>query len=121
MLCWEFPKAPSWGHYCLLGISMMWLNKFLQLAQYHSISADDIALYCSIRSSADYPLLLQADITAIASCVEEEKHLNFFNTNKCSLMLIFCKHTLSITPPPPGIAVEQADSVKHLGVLLSLE
>ena len=41
-----------------------------------SLYADDIALHHSNRSPEDYPLL-QADITAIATRVEEEKQLNF--------------------------------------------
>ena len=93
-----------------------------QISPSSSISfyADDIALYCSIRSPADY-LILQADITAIATCVEEEKHLNF-NVNKCYLMLTSRKHSHSITPPlfiKTDTAVEQVDSVKYLGVLLT--
>ena len=94
-----------------------------QISPSSSISfyADDIALYRSIRSPADY-LILQADITAIVTCVKEEKHLNF-NVNKCYLMLISRKRSHSITPPPLFIktdtAVEQVDSVKHLGVLLT--
>ena len=86
-----------------------------------SADADDIALYRNIRSPADY-LILKADITAIATCVEEEKHLNY-DVNKCYLMLISRKRSHSITPPPLFIktdtAVEPVDSVKHLGVLLT--
>ena len=86
-----------------------------------SLYADDIALYRSIRSPADYPLL-QADITAIVNYVEEVKHLKF-NTSKCSVMLISRKRSLSIALPPlfikAGVAVEQVDSVKYLGVLLT--
>lgn len=41
-----------------------------------SFYADDIAVYSSIRSSADYTLL-QADITAIVMSVEEEKTFEF--------------------------------------------
>ena len=86
-----------------------------------SLYADDISLYRSIRSPADYTVL-QADITTIVACVEEEKHLNF-NTSKCSAMLISRKRSLTITPPPlyikAGVAVEQIHSVKHLGILLT--
>ena len=100
---------------------MMWLNKSLHLAQYHFMQMILLFIIYNIRLPADYPLL-QADITAIVTFVEEEKHLNF-NTNKCSFILISRKHSLSITPPPlfikAGVAVEQVDSVKHLGVLLT--
>ena len=86
-----------------------------------SLYADDIALYCSIHSPADYPLL-QADITAIVNYVEEVKQLKF-NTSKCSVMLISRRHSRSIALPPlfikAGVAVEQVDSVKYLGILLT--
>lgn len=54
-------------------------------------------------------------------CGGRKEQLNF-NVNKCCLMLISHKHSHSIVPPlfiKAGVAVEQVDSVKHLGVLLT--
>ena len=86
-----------------------------------SLYADDIALYRSISSPADY-IILQADITAIVTCVEEEKHLKL-HVDKCNLMLISRKRTRSIPAPPLFAKVDsqlvQVESVKHLGVLLT--
>ena len=56
-----------------------------------SLYADDIALYHSIRSSADYSIL-QSDITAIETFIEDEKHLKL-NENKCSFMLVSRKRS----------------------------
>ena len=86
-----------------------------------SLYADDIALYCSIRSPADF-VVLQTDITAIATWVDEERHLKL-HADKCHLMLISRKHIYVVTPPPPlfvkaDTPLQQVDSVKHLGILL---
>ena len=85
-----------------------------------SVYADDIALYRSIRSPADYPIL-QSDITAIVTFVEDEKHLKL-NESKCSYMLISRKHSHTIATPlfiKTNCALEQVDSVKYLGVVLT--
>ena len=86
-----------------------------------SLYADDIALYRSISSPADF-VILQADITAIATWVEEERHLKL-HADKCHLMLISRKRTCSITPPPLFVKadtpLQQVNSVKYLGVLLT--
>ena len=85
-----------------------------------SLYADDIALYRSIRSPADYSIL-QSDITAIVACVEEEKHLNL-NVSKCSFMLISRKRSHSVVSPlliKSNTALEQVHRVKYLGVLLT--
>ena len=86
-----------------------------------SLFADDIALYHTIRSPADY-VVLQADITAITMWIEDEKHLKL-NADKCCLMFISRKHTLALSPPPLFIhgdsQLQQVGSVKYLGVLLT--
>ena len=85
-----------------------------------SLYADDIALYRSIRSPADYPIL-QSDITAIETFIEDEKHLKL-NENKCSFMLISRKRSRTTTTPlfiKSNCALEQVDSVKYLGVVLT--
>ena len=85
-----------------------------------SLCADDIALYRSIRSPADY-IVLQADITAITTWVEEERHLKL-HADKCHLMLISRKRTCSVNPPlfaKAGTPLQQVNSVKYLGVLLT--
>ena len=46
---------------------------------------DDIALYRSITSPADY-IVLQADITAIATWVEEERHLKLHSDKSCQYL-----------------------------------
>ena len=53
--------------------------------------ADDIALYCSIQSPADYTVL-QADITAISLHIESNKHLKF-HADTCSHMLVAIPQT----------------------------
>lgn len=82
--------------------------------------ADDVALYiaCSISSPADYIYItLQADITAIVTCVEEEKHLKL-HVDKCNFMLISRKRTCSILTPPlfakVGSPLKEVESVKYL-------
>ena len=86
-----------------------------------SLFADDIALYRCIQSPADY-VILQADITNIAILVEEKMHLKF-NTDKCSVLFISRKRSLSITPPSLFInadnPIKQVNSVKYLGVILT--
>ena len=66
-------------------------------------------------SSADYQIL-QSDITAIVTFIEDEKHLKL-NGNKCSFMLI-CRKRSHTTAPPLFIntdcALEQVDSMKYL-------
>ena len=89
-----------------------------QISRSSSISlyADDIdiALYRSIRSPVDY-VILQADITAIATWVEEVRYLHF--------MLVSRKRTCSIAPPPlfakAGTPLQQVNTAKYLGVLLT--
>ena len=86
-----------------------------------SLFADDIALYRTIRSPADY-VVLQADITAITMWIEDDNHLKL-NVDKCCLMLVSRKHTLSLPPPPLFIhgdsQLQQVSSVKYLGLLLT--
>ena len=86
-----------------------------------SLFADDIALYRTIRSPADY-VVLQADITAITVWIENDNHLKL-NVDKCCLMLVSREHTLSLTPPPLFIhgdsQLQQVNSVKYLGLLLT--
>ena len=71
-------------------------------------------------SSADYQIL-QSDITAIVTFIEDEKHLKL-NENKCSFMLI-CRKRSHTTAPPLFIntdcALEQVDSMRYLGVVLT--
>ena len=63
-----------------------------------SLLADDIALYRSIQSPANYNVL-QPDITAISVRIESNRHLKL-NTDKCchNIMLVSRKRTNSITP-----------------------
>ena len=86
-----------------------------------SLYADDIALYCSITSPTDYAVL-QADISAIATWVEEERHLKL-HADKCHFMLISRKRTCSIAPPAlfvkAGTPLQQVNSAKYLGVLVT--
>ena len=86
-----------------------------------SLYADDIALYRSIRSPADY-VILQADITAIATWVEEVRFLKL-HADKCHFMLVSRKRTCSIAPPPlfaqAGTPLQQVNTAKYLGVLLT--
>ena len=87
-----------------------------------SLFADDIALYRCIRSPADYTIL-QADITNIAILVEDKLHLKF-NTDKCGVLIISRKRSLSVTPqslfiPKASNPLKQVNSVKYLGVLQS--
>ena len=86
-----------------------------------SLYADDIALYRSISSPSDY-VVLQADIAAITTWVEEERHLKL-HADKCHLMLISRKHACSIAPPPlfakDSTPLRQVNSTKYLGVLLT--
>ena len=86
-----------------------------------SLYADDIALYRSIHSPADY-VILQADITAIATWVEEVRYLKL-HADKCHFMLVSRKCTCSIAPPPlyakAGTPLQQVNTAKYLGVLLT--
>ena len=94
-----------------------------QISSSSSISryADDIALYRSITSPADY-VVLQADIKAIATWVEEERHLKL-HADKYHFMLISRKRTCSIAPPAlfakAGTPLQQVNSAKYLGALLT--
>ena len=58
--------------------------------------------------------ILQADITAIVTRVEEKKHLKL-HVDKCNLMLISRKRTCSIPTPPlfakVGSPLKQVESV----------
>ena len=86
-----------------------------------SLFADDIALYRCIRSPADFAIL-QTDITNIAILGEEKLCLKF-NTDKCSVLFISRKCSLSVTPRPlfikAGTPLKQVNSVKYLGVVLT--
>ena len=86
-----------------------------------SLYADDIALYRSITSPTDYAVL-QADISAIATWVEEERHLKL-HADKCHFMLISRKRTCSIAPPAlfvkAGTPLQQVNSAKYLGILVT--
>ena len=86
-----------------------------------SLFADDIALYRCICSSADY-IVLQSDITTITMWIECDRHLKLC-AGKCCCMLISRKWTHSISPPPlyirAGSQLQQVDSIKYLGVILS--
>ena len=86
-----------------------------------SLIADDIALYRCIHSPADYAIL-QAVITNITIVVEEELCLKF-NMDKCSVLFISRKCSLSVTPQPlfnkAGNPLKQVNSVKYLGVVLT--
>ena len=79
-----------------------------------SLFADDIALYRSIQSPADYTVL-QADITAISLYIESNRHLKL-HADKCCFMLVSRKRTNSIAPPLLFIRedtpLQQVDSMK---------
>ena len=88
---------------------------------YISLYADDIDLYRCIRSPTDY-VVLQSDIAAISTWIEEENYLKL-HPDQCRLMFISRKRTHSITPPPlyinKGFQIQSTDSVKYLGILLT--
>ena len=92
----------------------------ISLSSIISLFADNIALYCSIQSPADYTVL-QADITAIAVHIESDRHLKV-HADKCCHMFVSRKRINSITPPSLYIQenspLQQVDSVKYLGVVL---
>ena len=83
--------------------------------------ADNIALYCSIQSPADY-VVLQADITAISLHIECKRRLKL-HADKCCHSFVSRKQINSITPPPLYIwensPLQQVDSIKYLGVVLT--
>ena len=77
-----------------------------------SLFADDIALYHSDCSLADFTAL-QSDITAISMRIEGEKYLQL-HADKCCCMFIPHKKALSLSLSPPP-----SDSVKYLGLILT--
>lgn len=87
-----------------------------------ALFADDIALYRSITSPADY-VVLQSDITSISVWVLE--NWLTLHANKCCYMLITRKRLHSI--PPPQLYVNQdtqlsrVNSVKYLGIHLTTD
>ena len=82
-----------------------------------------ICLYHPIQSPAD-DTVLQADITTIFVYIESDQHPKL-HANKCCYMLVSCKWTNSITPPPLyarddfSSPLQQVDSIKYLGVVLT--
>ena len=80
-----------------------------------SLFADDIALYRTIRSPADF-VVLQADITAITMWIEDDNHLKL-NADKCCFMLVSRKHTHSLIHDDSQL--QQVNLVKYLGLLLT--
>jgi len=81
--------------------------------------ADDIALYCIIKTPADYTHL-QSDINSICSCIQQR--LLQFNLAKCKLMFIPRKRANSLPPPPlylSGTALGRVSSCKYFGVTLT--
>ena len=86
-----------------------------------SLFADDIALYRTIRSSADYTVL-QSDITAITMWIESDRHLKL-HADKCCYMIVSRKRSNSVASPSLYIRedsqLQQVDSVKYLGVTLT--
>ena len=93
----------------------------ISLTSYISLYADDVARYRCIRSPTDY-VVLQSDITAIYTWVEEENYLKL-HPDKWRLMFISRKCTHSITPPPlyinKGSQIQSTDFVKYLGIILT--
>ena len=89
--------------------------------KFNSLYADDIVLYCCIKSPADY-LILQTDITNITIQVEEKLYLKF-NSDKCSILFISRKRILTNTLPKLFIKadceIRQVSSVKYLSVVLT--
>ena len=87
-----------------------------------TLFADDMTLYRTISSPADY-IVLQSDITAISTWVAGN-HLEL-NSNKCCFMLISHKRSRSIPPPTLYIdsntALTQVNSVKYLGIQLTCD
>ena len=87
-----------------------------------TLFADDMTLYRTISSPADY-IVLQSDITAISTWVAGN-HLQL-NSNKCCFMLISRKRFRSIPPPTLYIdsntALTQVKSVKYLGIQLTCD
>ena len=87
-----------------------------------TLFADDMMLYRTISSPADY-IVLQSDITAISTWVAGN-HLQL-NSNKCCFMLISRKRFRSIPPPTLYIdsntALTQVKSVKYLGIQLTCD
>ena len=85
-----------------------------------SLFADDMSLYRTISSPADYTVL-QSDITAISLWVTSN-HLAL-NFNKCCYIVITRKRSQSIAPPTLHInanaTLPQVNSVKYLGIQLS--
>ena len=85
-----------------------------------SLLADDMSLYRTISSPADYTVL-QSDIAAISLWVTSN-HLAL-NFNKCCYMVITRKRSQSIAPPllhiDANATLPQVNSVKYLGIHLS--
>ena len=81
--------------------------------------ADDIALYRTIKSAADYNQL-QLDIDSVSSFIAG-KYLKL-NARKCKYMLISRKRIHTLAPPSlkvDGIPLTQAMEYKYLGVTIA--
>ena len=93
-LCLVYPRALLWVPCYYIDD----VTRQISPSSLISLFADDIALYRCIRSPADFAIL-QTDITNIAILVEEKLCLKF-NTDKCSVLFISRKCSLSVTPRP---------------------
>ena len=85
-----------------------------------TLYADDMLLYRSISSSTDYALS-QDDINRISMWVDA--NYLFFNIQNCKVMNVTRKRT-GICPPTLhlcGQPLQEVDSYKYLGILLSLD
>ena len=81
--------------------------------------ADDIALYRIIRSPEDY-IFLQADIDAVAACLETK--LLTLNARKCCYLFLSRRNLNSIPPPcltMNGSHMTRVTSYKYLGVQIT--
>ena len=81
-----------------------------------NLFADDIVLYRTIKSQADF----DQDINCVSSCISE-KYLQF-NINKCRQLFISQKRVYSLPPPSlllNGQVLTQVNEYKYLGITIT--